>query len=63
MTSSTPRVVASYSIRHADTRTADVAAEVMNLLNEGVLLIDLSDHDRHAHTVHLRILGERDEGR
>ncbi|MCW2569549.1 MAG: hypothetical protein JWN54_3646 [Mycobacterium sp.] len=63
MKSSTPHVVASYAIRHATTRTEDVAAEVMNLFNEGVRLIDLSDHDRHARTVHLRILGERDEDR
>jgi hypothetical protein len=63
MKPSTPHVVASYAIRHANTHTEDVAAEVISLLKAGGLLIDLSDYDRHAHTVHLRILGGPDEDR
>ena len=55
-----PRVVATYQVRHADTRPLDVALTVMNLLASGALIIDLSDHDRRADTVLLRTDGGPD---
>jgi hypothetical protein len=58
MNSPTPVIVSSYPIRHATISTDDVADQIMALLTAGVWLIDLSDHDRHAHTVHVRVPGE-----
>lgn len=58
MNSPTQVIVSSYPIRHAATRPDEVAQHVIELLTAGVQLIDLADHDRHAHTVHVRIPGE-----
>lgn len=57
-----PSVVAAYPVRHASTTTAQVAREIAALLEGGVRLIDLSDHDRRADVVLLRTNGTADVG-
>jgi hypothetical protein len=57
----TPRVVATYHVRHAWDTAAEAADRIVALLAAGVRIIDLSDHDRHADVVLLRSNESTDE--
>lgn len=57
-----PHIVATYQIRHTETKPLRAALDVMTLLASSALIIDLSDHDRRADTVLLRTDGGSDAG-
>lgn len=53
-----PTVAATYSVRHATIGAEAIAADILSLLTSGTLLVDISDHDRRADTVLLRVKGD-----